>query len=446
MGDQSNHSLSEAKMRVGICGEVSSGKSTVLQSILRQALLPDFFGVESRPLIRVTLGAETAETVALFKDGSEKTMASPLDVEASDNLLELSIFREEDCGLGACELVEVPALRDGHLDPGTARLLGTFDILVWTTIGSQAWRLSEKNILDELMSQLPERRILVATRADKFRSDGDRQKLRDRLERETTAYFSAGRLLGVSPALLSGKGKSSAWETAGVADFVSVIAETLSELRALRNKGISEDHLVQTIDESATSSTPFRRRPRRRNGRTRVLVSRPPAALDETPLVEVPMDDWVEDARPDTESNWELVENVEHATQVGHPSNGRDDPISDFIKSLHGVIAFGSVNVDEPDEFNTIFGDEEKVAIFAAFSAISAKAMQDIAGFGGTDPDPESEQVAMTHHNVLYRLKGGVVLFLAGETATLSTGIARTAFQRLSYLFDHEIDSADKAA
>ena len=34
--------------RIAVCGEVSSGKSAVIQALLRESGLPDFFGVEER--------------------------------------------------------------------------------------------------------------------------------------------------------------------------------------------------------------------------------------------------------------------------------------------------------------------------------------------------------------------------------------------------------------
>lgn len=415
-------------IRIVFCGEISSGKSTVLQAILRRVCLPDFFGIDTRPLIRVRLGAESEDVVVRGRDGTEAAIASARDIVASEDIAEIDIGVSDTLGFGRCELIEVPSLRDGHLDEATVGLIQGASILVWTTIGNQAWRLSEKNILDEIgPARLPLRRVLVATRADKFRNEDDRNKLRDRLQRETGDYFGAGRLLGMPPALIDAADKDPDRRASGMVEFTSLLQETVLDLRAAH----AEAEIVDAAEEEPlVLDTPV------------VEVAKPAAPDAPHGDVNEASDTEVRSAAKSAEA---LTEKVERASAVGEDA-APADPIEEFLSSLHGVTAFGAVKVDDHDEIDSVFGDASEVTGFANFAALSAETMLRIQGFGGNEQIPESEQIVMSNHTLLYRIKDGKVLFLAGRTATLSTGIARTAFARLAHLYDARSEDAAEAA
>jgi len=168
-------------VRIVICGEVNSGKSTVLNGLLRQNVLPDFFGAAVRPYILVTQG-ETAKCGILRDGGEEEEVETFEGCDFSDSSMCMVVSDRDH--LSGFEIVEVPYLNEKQIPDDMVDLISSADILIWTTIASQAWRLSEKTILDKLENR-PKRSVLAVSRADKLRNDADRARMRERLARET---------------------------------------------------------------------------------------------------------------------------------------------------------------------------------------------------------------------------------------------------------------------
>ena len=215
-------------LRVAICGEVSSGKSALANAIARGVFLPDLFGITHNTVLRLSHDAEHNWT-GVFADGNTRELdpESPLPFEEGLSELVVQATSKTDHMKGI-DLIELPAFNAETVTDDEIAQIAECDVLIWTTIGSQAWRLSEKTILDEFGTLLPKSRILVATRADKFRSSKDREKVEARLESETSDYFGAGHLLGVPPKLFLTPDDEDSWSASGASDFVALIAQTLS--------------------------------------------------------------------------------------------------------------------------------------------------------------------------------------------------------------------------
>ena len=132
-------------LRVAVCGEVSSGKSTVIHALSREAFLPDFFGIEDRPVIRFVTGADADAISVIRADGTVVTLEKLQDLVPESGLAEITINRREASHFGPVELIEMPPLRDGHVTEQEIERIADCDVMIWVTIGSQAWRLSEKD-------------------------------------------------------------------------------------------------------------------------------------------------------------------------------------------------------------------------------------------------------------------------------------------------------------
>ncbi len=199
--------------RIVICGEVNAGKSTVLNALLRQRLLPDNIGAPIRPAISVRWQRKAGIT-AWFPDGKCRT-AEPGDTDALRGA-ERVIIGSNKRHLRHYELIELPMttaeeLTDDHFDT-----VQSASGLLWVTIASQAWRLTERNILDELAPVSPEHRLLAISRADKLRRESDRAKLKQRVVTETRKYFDTAHFVQGRPDLLEKSHHSrKTWEQTG---------------------------------------------------------------------------------------------------------------------------------------------------------------------------------------------------------------------------------------
>ena len=390
---------------VAICGEVSAGKSSVIKALLCETELPDFFGIEDRPLLRFVTGAGNDGVTIMYADGAVETLETLDQVKPGPGMLEIHITRTAKGPFGPCELVEMPPLRDGFVTETQIERIAESDILVWVTIGSQAWRLSEKSILDEIGDRRPAETVLVVSRADKFRSDADRERLMERMERETTEYFGARIMMSAKPATLEASvWNPTAWSETGARDLADALGE------AAQACAFAIEEQAQLQEETAAEFTSRREEPE----------PEPEADIAAAPeLAAAPEPEVAPEPEPEPETPPTPAEQL-----------------SAFLETLHGVHAIGTAELGKPETLEVMVGEEETAQGFAAFSLKSAEVMFHIAGYGGTDPLPEAEHVTMQAHQVLYRVRDGQVLFLACDSSKLSAGIARTVFTRLTRLVD----------
>lgn len=398
-------------IKIGFCGEVNSGKSTALQSILRQAFLPDFFGVEKHPAIRVLLGADVAFARYLTADGVLHDIEDPRAIEASEEITEIIVAFQQPFGLRRpCELVEFAPLRDGHVDASQIQDIAACDAIVWTTIGSQAWRLSEKTILDDFAKQLPEKKLLVATRADKFRNDTDREKLRTRLENETAGYFQSLHLLGVAPNSFETPEDAAIWRENGVVDFCKAL-NTMLQAIPQKTEAI-ETSLVQ---ESAADDS---------NEDIVEAAIEPDQAPNEVTDAETALHDVGTTVQmPDAAA----IEDE----PVQPPSETKQDPIAEIVATTKGIVAIGICDKADPSVQNHIYGDGEDIDRFGRFCVAAVSAAGHFSMCTETSDDIADMQVVSDRHNIFLRHEDAKVIFIVGQASHASAGILRMVLSRL---------------
>jgi len=177
-----------ARETIVVAGEFEVGKSSVVNALLRRPLLPNDPGFLSRPLIRIRHRAVESFVVELTNGDSHKIDSLDEIVERSD--VSTVVIHVPMPGLEAVEIVEVPFHPSRGIAEENLDLMRQASLFVWVTIGSQAWRLSEKSIVEALPEDMPERSILAISRADKLRSATDLDKIEARLQREAVGLFS----------------------------------------------------------------------------------------------------------------------------------------------------------------------------------------------------------------------------------------------------------------
>lgn len=416
-------------LKVAICGEVSSGKSAVMQALLRTNCLPDFFGIEGRPVIRIRSGADVDDIAVFDSEGSIEKLSSLSEIQPRSGLTEIQVSQTELGPFGACELIEMPPLRDGFVTEEEIDRIASCDILIWVTIGSQAWRLSEKTILDEIGKRRPSQGILVVSRGDKFRSDNDRERLMDRMERETEDYFGARVLMQASPAAIdASESDDAAYAINGAESLTQALIAASMEIAG--SEPLERD-LPETSRVVSFSAHPMTVPEEEQPAEAELEETRPDAE-------DVSLDEPEETVAAD-EIEAEAIDNpVEESEPV--PETVADvapaDPITEFLGTLHGVLAVGAFDLGNADALQILAGEAETASNIAQFCDLSAEALKAVQSFVEDGAQLESEHVTLQDKHILFRLDGDHALFLAGESAKLSTGIARTAFARLGRLYD----------
>lgn len=201
-------------LRLVVAGEFSSGKSTAINAVLRSRLLPSAFGGLKAPPIRVRHGEELAVSYPAL-DGSLRPADSILEAIETGVATEIHVTLPFPA-LKGVELIEVPARPDGVWDDEARTLVASADMLIWCSISSQAWRLSEKAFIEDLPRGLRARSVLLLSRADKLRSNADCDKIMRRLEREAASFFANVIFMGGAPDLIEASaGDEMAWADTG---------------------------------------------------------------------------------------------------------------------------------------------------------------------------------------------------------------------------------------
>lgn len=224
--------------RIVICGEVASGKSTVLNCLLRERLLPDNLGAPVRPFVAARWAADR-QVRSAFPDGSVVAPAYG-DHEAlrgAERILLQSSARH----LKPYEFLELPMSNADNLTDDHFELVRSADLMIWVTIASQAWRLTEQRILDELATVSPGRGLIALSRADKLRTHDDAIKLMERVANETEPYFDAAHFVCGTRELVEAAATSrQAWTDTGAPSIMARIEDLMARpaARAVGRDGV----------------------------------------------------------------------------------------------------------------------------------------------------------------------------------------------------------------
>lgn len=213
------------RLRVVVAGEFRSGKSSVINAILRQPVLPMLSRQASRPAFLVRHAWEGAGAVLLHHGSGGTEQAAVLD-ETTDfggaGLCEVLVKAPH---LEGVELVELPFPCDGQVGDEARALMAGADLLLWVSIASQAWRLSEKAILSQL-PPMRERAVIVLSRADKLRCASDWDRIEERVQREAGPHFAAVAFVQAGrETIRAAAADDHAWATSGGQILADLVAE-----------------------------------------------------------------------------------------------------------------------------------------------------------------------------------------------------------------------------
>lgn len=178
------------KPRVALMGEFSAGKSTLSNMLLGEAPFPTKVTATRLPPVWASYGEDAAFSVD--HDGVE----APLDIDdlASVSLEETALIRLERPAdvLELCDLIDMPGVSDPNM-PADAWLpmIDEVDFVIWCTHANQAWRQSEAAIWERIVEQTNGHNILLVTQIDKIRNDRDRERVLNRVRKETDGLFEA---------------------------------------------------------------------------------------------------------------------------------------------------------------------------------------------------------------------------------------------------------------
>lgn len=201
--------------RVVIAGEFSSGKTSLINLLLRQQVVPPSVGFSVHPSLLLRHGSPRVVN-ACHRDGIVRQSAGIEHAITDPDVTEVELYVPFERFPGV-EFHELPAPIDGCFSEAQKLAASTADLFIWCTIGSQAWRLSEKDYVASLGRRSDQPSVLSVMRDDLIRSDSDRNKINVRLETEARQFFTDIAFVGASN---------------------KIVKESVSESAALRTGGV----------------------------------------------------------------------------------------------------------------------------------------------------------------------------------------------------------------
>lgn len=390
------------RLRVALCGEVNSGKSTVLNALLRTRLLPDNIGCATRPVILATYRSQPGIEIT-HADGTQSLVETDCDPALLRDATQLQLWSDRPHFEGL-EIIEVPLTKAEELTEEQIELIGSCDLMIWVTIASQAWRLTEKTIVEQLGDARPPRAILAVTRADKLRAARDLERLRERVVRETVAYFQHCIFIhGARREIEQATQSDASWAQTGAAEMAQILA---GQMEAVRLHG-------------------------------RALPAAEQAPQPQEPAAEVDVVDLATFRLAHERSTTEPVASA----RVAEPAPEPEPPKSwqEMIVDFPGILLAGVVAT--PGEENTVLHGDAAQA--KDFLALCAEMTAQLSGcFAPLGPAGMVNGVALateTFRLLTASLPEGGLLCLLLDARAVSQGIAQSALAQL-------LREAEKAA
>lgn len=445
-----NASDTMPRATIAVCGERNCGKTTLLNTLYHGAIVPDLFEVSTKPSIRVAFASAEESIEYTTTDGTVVDAASIDDIPTDGSVSDIVICTRDN-RLGSCDVIEFPPLRDGNISDEDIARISACDVLVWVTIGSQAWRLSEKTILDAVSNQGPGLSVLAVSRTDKIRSAADQDRLVARLKKETADYFDHRVMMRADPeSLAAAKADPSIWEQIGgkdLAECLSHIGRTVTGLPEDPAIIVEKATVAQDSDEASeieppvTSVAPIADIP----STSEAADSLPEVAP--TPIEQEEAQPTIDDAEVETlalasETRAEpaTIEATETASQDTAPEEV-DTPSSDHTSdlfeklpevaaladALEGFVALVTFTSGSPDDATVLAGDRSTGKDLAGGLD---EALNILAGTEVFHP-PEWVHLTLQNHQVLYGLADGGQRVLALLCRSGNPGLARNAFLRI---------------
>ncbi len=249
---------SERRPCVTLMGEFSAGKSTLLNFLIEENLLPTRATATELPPVWFTYGSTGHHWVTAEGDRRELDLSRLDSVPRDARYIRIYLQAEV---LEHCDVIDTPGISDPNLATESWRFAaGRSDMILWCTSATQAWRETERATWVALPERLRKHSVLVVTRADKLLTDLDKEKVARRMIRETNGLFSDMVFMATPDAVrakadLAEQGTSPLWEASGAGHLLDVLAGRFEAIRNDR-QALLRKHLGQAEPEPVAVAEP----------------------------------------------------------------------------------------------------------------------------------------------------------------------------------------------
>jgi len=223
--------------RLAVMGEGNSGKSTLANLLLGNAIIPTLQLPNTR-IPTVLLFSAKPVIAAMMTDGRKLPFANGTPPQGEMIGVEVGLPIPH---LRGCEILDFPGFADPWLGyDGTDVARHRVDASIWCTFSTQAWKESERAAWQALRPRFRRHGLLAVTNADLLRKE-QAEKVLARLAKIANADFSATvpvasqkaqRALGEGGVITD----AALWQESGGAGFLDAVGAMLQQVREDRMK------------------------------------------------------------------------------------------------------------------------------------------------------------------------------------------------------------------
>jgi hypothetical protein len=252
----------ERRPSVALMGEFSAGKSTLMNFLIEEDLLPTRATATELPPVWLTYGRRKAHWVDSDGGAHQLDLAEIRSVPMTSRFIRIHATAEI---LEHCDIIDTPGISDPNLAVESWRYVaGQANMVLWCTSATQAWRETERSAWLSLPERLRRDSILVVTRADKLLTEADREKVRRRLVRETDGLFAAIVFMATHDAVqakaeLAADAETPLWAESGAAALLDSLAERFESIYELRSALLRRYRLAGEPDPEEAAMVQARR-------------------------------------------------------------------------------------------------------------------------------------------------------------------------------------------
>lgn len=254
---------SQSKPRLALMGEFSAGKSTLLNFLIEENVLPTRATATELPPVWFSHGSNGSYW--LGEDGVRNQISVEELSKVPPSAKYVRLFVEAEI-LEHCDVIDTPGISDPNLAVETWRVAaGYANMVLWCTSATQAWRQTERSAWLSLPERLRKHSILVVTRSDKLTTEVDRDKVARRMAREAEEHF-AGTVFMSTPNAVHAKAElangqeTPLWNESGAGPLLDMLASRLEGIyedkAALFSRYKSTDGTQEVPAEAAEPSQP----------------------------------------------------------------------------------------------------------------------------------------------------------------------------------------------